>query len=91
MAGNAKAIPLDLQMASPLGGPSNVLKDLKGVWSGLVWSGRPYLLSSHISLLVSTHVTVPMSSHTSVLVLTHATVPMSSHVSVLVLTQVSCF
>ena len=31
--------------------PSNVLKDLKGVWSGLVWSGRPYLLSSHVSLL----------------------------------------
>ncbi len=72
---------------------SNVLKDLSGVWSGPVWSGlvRPYLLSSHVGLLVQTHITVPMSSHKSVLVLTHVTVPMSSHVSVLVLTHVSCF
>jgi hypothetical protein len=32
-----------------------------------------------------------MSSLISILVLTHVTVPMSSHVSVLVLTHVSCF
>jgi hypothetical protein len=30
---------------------SNVLKDLKGVRSGPVWSGRLYLLSSHVSTL----------------------------------------
>jgi hypothetical protein len=47
---------------------SNVLKDLKGVRSGLVWSGpvRLYLLSSHVSTLahrISTFYCMYMTLH----------------------------
>jgi len=61
------------------------------VWSGrlVVWSpGR--LVSSSVPIDFPRR-TVPMSSHVGVLVLTHVTVPMSSHVGVLVLTHAGVF